>query len=101
MKRIIAILTQKGSLSKDLQENTIVTLFDVDDEQVTSVESLKLENTSHNHFSLTMLLKKVSTIYVDTINAELKSMLERLGITIKLRNNDLSDDYFINKFIFD
>lgn len=101
MKRIIAILTQKGSLSKDLQENTVVTLFNMEDEQVTSVESLKLENTSHNHFSLTMLLKKVSTIYVGSISNDLKNMLERLGITIKLRSNDVSSDFFIRKFIFD
>lgn len=101
MKRIIAILTQKGSLSKDLQENTVVTVFNLEDEQVTSVENLQLENTSHNHFSLTMLLKKVSTIYAGSISNELKNMLERLGITIKLRNNDLSNDVFIRKFIFD
>ncbi len=62
MTRIIAILTQKGSLSKGVHENTTVNLFAVDGEdKVKGVESLKLENAENNYFSLLMALKKVSS----------------------------------------
>lgn len=101
MPKIIAILTQKGSLSKGIQENTTVNLFEVDDEdKVKGVESIKLENAESNYFSLLMALKKVSLIYIESINNDLKKLLEVIGIRTKCKD-EITNDSFINQFIFD
>ncbi|MBB4037534.1 hypothetical protein GGR21_003451 [Dysgonomonas hofstadii] len=101
MTRIIAILTQKGSLSKGVHENTTVNLFAVDGEdKVKGVESLKLENAENNYFSLLMALKKVSLIYIESMNNDLKKLLEVIGIKTKC-GSEIVNDRFINQFIFD
>lgn len=100
MRKKVAILTQKGALSKGVQEDTTVNLFDLDDEKVTGVENIKLEETTDNYFSLLMSIKKVSLIYVDTINNDLKRLLDMIGISTKCKD-DMNDDKFINQFIFD
>ncbi|MFV0328487.1 MAG: hypothetical protein ACK5KL_01495 [Dysgonomonas sp.] len=68
MAEIIAILTQKGNLSRDIQGNTTVNIFELENDKVKGVESLKLDNTENNYFSLLMALKRVSIIYTDSIN---------------------------------
>jgi len=100
MKKTIAILTQKGSLSKGIQPNTTVNLFSLVGDEVKEVENLKLEDTGNNYFSLLMAVKKVSIIYIETINTDLKNMLNTLGIKTKCRD-EIYDDKFINHFIFD
>lgn len=100
MAKIIAILTQKNSLSKGIQHNTTINLFEVDEDVVQGVESLKLENTGSNNFSLLMALKKVSLIYIESINDDLKKLLEVIGIKTKCKE-DMINDKFINQFIFD
>ncbi len=99
MKKIIAVLTQKGSLSKGLQDDTTINLFKMDDEKVTEVENVRLEETSNSHFSLMMALKEVTLIYADTISHDLKRLLNKLGITTKC-GDEIVDDRFINQFIF-
>lgn len=99
MKKV-AILTQKGALSKGLQNNTTVNLFTMENDAVVEVENLKLENTSENYFSLLMALKKVSLIYVDTINNDLRRILEKIGIITKCKD-EIFDDKFICQFVFD
>lgn len=100
MEKVIAVLTQKGSLSKGIQDNTTVNLFKLQDEKVTEFESIHLSNSENNHFSLLMVMKKVSLIYIDTISNDLKRLLEVVGIRTKCKD-DTTDDMFINKFIFD
>ncbi|MBK5723016.1 hypothetical protein JGH11_19285 [Dysgonomonas sp. Marseille-P4677] len=100
MKKIIAILTQKNSLSKGIQKDTTVNLFEIENNNVKGVESIELENTSHNYFSLLMALKRVGTIYADTINSDLRKLLKTISINIKCKN-DIENDEFINQFIFD
>jgi len=100
MKKIIAILTQKNSLSKGLQDNTTVNLFKLENEEVTEVVTLKLDNTSENYFSLMMAIKEVSLIYAATISNNLKNMLEKIGIKTKC-SDDIQNDRFISQFIFD
>ena len=100
MKKIIAILTQKGALSKGVQENTTINLFELEGEKVKGVESIKLESAEHNYFSLLMAIKKVTLIYAETINADLKIILNKIGIKTKCKE-DISSDRFINQFIFD
>jgi len=100
MIKTIAILTQKGSLSKGIQDNTMVNLFEVDENMVKGVVSLKLENTENNYFSLLMALKKVSLIYIESINNDLKKLLDVIGIKTKCKE-DMIDDKFIKQFIFD
>lgn len=100
MKKIIAILTQKNTLSKGLQENTTVNLFKLENEKVTEVVKLDLDNTSENNFSLLMVIKDVSLIYADNISHSLKNILNKIGITTKC-SDEFADDRFINQFIFD
>ena len=99
MAEIIAILTQKRNLSKDIQRNTTVNLFELENEKVKGVESLKLDNTENNYFSLLMALKRVSVVYTESINNDLRHLLSKIGIKIKCRD-ELNDDKFINQFIF-
>lgn len=100
MEKVIAILTQKGSLSKGINTNTTINLFKLRDDQVTEVENIELEEVSHKSFSLLMALKEVSIIYIDSISKELKQILDTISITTKMKD-DLDNDHFINKFIFD
>jgi len=100
MNKVIAILTQKGSLSKDIQMDTVVNIFRMEDEEVAEVEHLKMEAVSNNYFSLLMAAKKVSLVYLDSVNNDLKNMLNTLGITIKCKE-EYTDDKFINRFVFD
>lgn len=100
MKKIIAILTQKNSLSKGLQDNTTVNLFDMENEAITGMVSLKLDNTNENAFLSLMIIKEVSLIYVDTININLRKMLNKIGIKIKCQD-EISTDRFMTQFIFD
>lgn len=98
--KTIAILTQKGVLSKGIQDNTVVNLFKLENEEVKEVENVKLESTGDNYFSLLMALKKVSLVYAGTVNKDLKNMLLKLGIRTKCKE-EIINDRFINQFIFD
>lgn len=100
MKKIIAVLTQKGSLSTGIQKDTTINLFEIENELVKGVENVKLENIENNYFSLLMSIKKVSLIYIGSINTELKNILKIIGIATKCRD-EIGDDKFINQFIFD
>ncbi|MCD7932385.1 MAG: hypothetical protein LUE98_15655 [Tannerellaceae bacterium] len=100
MKEVIAVLTQKGSLSNGIQENTTVNLFEVENEKVKGVESVKLENTETLYVSLFMALKKVTRVYAETINKELDLLLSMIGISIRCKD-DLENDSFIQQFVFE
>lgn len=100
MIRKIAVLTQKGTLSKGIQENTTVNIFELDDEVVRSVESVKLEDTSNNYFSMLMGVKKVTLVYAEWVATDLKKVLKTLNINIKCKD-EISDDVFMKHFIFD
>ena len=100
MKKIVAVITQKGSLSKGVQENTKINLFKLENEQVTEVENISVNDTSLNHFSLLLALKKVSTVYIGSISNDLRTLLNLIGITIKSLEEQ-TDDKFISQFIFD
>ncbi len=100
MKKVIAILTQKGALSSDIHYNTKVNIFKLEDEKVIEYESLKLDNNEYVHFSLLMKLKKVNLLYANTINNELKNMLKKSGIITKCKN-EFTNDQFMEQFIFE
>lgn len=100
MEKIIAILTQKGALSKGFQENTIIRLFSLNNNKVQRVENVKLENTDNDSISLWMAAKKVTVLYAETISIDLKRMLQMMEIKIKCKE-ELENDYFIKQFIFE
>ncbi|NDV79070.1 hypothetical protein [Dysgonomonas sp. 511] len=100
MAKVIAVLTQKGSLSKGIQENTTVNLFSMENEKVKGVENIKLKGTGHENFSLLMALKKVNLIYMESISAELKATLQESGISIKCKD-EIGEDKFLSQFVFD
>lgn len=100
MEKIIAILTQRGALSKGFQDNTIIRLFSLNDDKVQKVENVKLESTDNDSISLWMSAKKVTTLYAETMSADLKRMLQKMGIKTKCKD-DLENDYFIKQFIFE
>lgn len=100
MEKTIAIVTQKGALSRGLQHNTKVNLFSIKNDKVTGVENINLEGTSENRFSLMLALKKVSVVYIDTISNDLRRILDIVCITTKLKD-EFDDDRFIRQFIFD
>ncbi|HCO67714.1 MAG TPA: hypothetical protein DIT04_08180 [Dysgonomonas sp.] len=100
MKKRIAVLTQKNSLSRGIQNNTTVNVFELEDEQVVGVENFKLENPTDNYFSLLMALKEVCIVYMQSINKDLRRLLETIGIKTKCAD-ETNNDKFIQQFIFD
>lgn len=100
MKKRIAILTQKNSLSRGIQNNTTVKVFELEDEKVVGVENITLENTTNNHFSLLMAMKEVCVVYMQTISNDLRRLLETIGIKTKCAD-ETHNDKFIEQFIFD
>lgn len=99
-RKKIAILTQKGSLSRGIQDNTTVNVFELEDEKVVGVENIRLENTTNNYFSLLMALKEVGIVYLQTISNDLRRLLETIGIKTKCADETI-DDKFIKQFIFE
>ncbi|MCD7973458.1 MAG: hypothetical protein LUG18_12510 [Candidatus Azobacteroides sp.] len=98
MERVV-ILTQKGALSKGLQENTTVNVFNVEKDKIVGVEKVDLQKVNEDEFTWLMHLKKVTTIYVDSISKNLEKLLEELGIAIKYKD-DIQNDTFIAQFAF-
>lgn len=100
MKKIVAIVTQNGSLSKGLHKNATINLFKLEDEHVTEVENLSIDDDSLKSFSLLMALKRVSIVYIGSIGNDVRHVLHMIGITIKSQDEQ-RDDQFIKHFIFD
>ncbi|MDU1891130.1 MAG: hypothetical protein E6767_10595 [Dysgonomonas sp.] len=99
MIETIAILTDKGALSKDLKENTLINVFKLENGKVCEYESITLESTDKKSFSKLLELKRVTLIYIESINHELKHFFGMLGIKIKCKE-DWEGDEFINQFVF-
>jgi len=99
MNKIIAILTQKGLLGKDIQIDTLVNVFKLEDEKIREYDSIQLDNNDNASFSRLMKIKDISLLYIDTISEELENMLSKLGIIIK-RKEEWGEDKFISQFVF-
>ncbi|MDR3057401.1 MAG: hypothetical protein LBU84_04580 [Prevotella sp.] len=93
MKKTIAIITDKGVPSKEIKENTLINVFEMEGEKVSGYESIKLESNDNNNFSKLLKLKQISLIYVDAISNELKHLLNNLGIHIKSRDQWEGDQF--------
>jgi len=100
MKKRIAVLTQKNSLSRGIQENTTVNVFELEDEKVVGVENITLENPTNNYFSLLMAMKEVCIVYMQSMSNDLRRLLETIGIKAKCAD-ETDNDKFIKQFIFD
>lgn len=97
--KTIAIITEKGTPGKDIQQNTLVNVFELEGDKVCSYESIKLENDDSEAFSMLLKLKNISLIYIESINNELKRILNKLGIGVKCKD-DWEGDKFIEQFVF-
>lgn len=100
MEKKIAIITQKGSLSKGLHQNTIINIFKLINDKVIEVENINMDEVSEKNLSLTLALREVSVVYLGSISNELKRILNTIGITTKVKD-ELDNDKFIQQFIFD
>ena len=97
--KTIAIITDKGSPSKEIKENTLINVFQLEGDKVSGYESFKLESSDDSSFSMLLKLKKISLIYLDTLNNDLKRLLQMIGVNVKCKE-EWADDDFINKFVF-
>jgi len=100
MKKTIAILTKKGRLIKDIEAGSDVNIFSLEDNKVIGYENVKIENNEYGHFTTLVKKKRVKLIYMDSINEQLKKILNKLGIGIKCKSECLNDR-FLNRFVFD
>lgn len=100
MKKIIAILTKKGKLCNDLQENSDMNIFQMEGSRVIGYENLKIENIDYDSFASLTKKKKIELLYMEAINEELKNMLRSIGVYTKCKD-EYANDNFINRFIFD
>lgn len=97
--KAIAIITDKGSPSKEIKENTLVNVFKFEGDKVAGYESIKLESSDSKSFSTLLKLKEISLIYLDTLNHDLKRLLQVLGVNVKCKD-EWEGDNFIEKFVF-
>lgn len=100
MIKTVAVLIRKGSLSVGLQDDTRVNLLRLKDDEVVGIESITLENSSENYFSLLMKIKNVSLVYANWISNNLTRLLGGIGISIKC-GKEVSEDKLIDQFILD
>lgn len=100
MKKTIAILTKKGRLTKDIEAGSDVNIFKMEDDRVIGYENFTIENDEYGQFSTFVKKKKIKLIYMDSINEQLKKLLNRLGINIICKSECL-DDRFLDRFVFD
>ncbi|MEA4916907.1 hypothetical protein [Proteiniphilum sp.] len=100
MKKIIAILTKKGRLMKDIETGSDVNIFKIENEKVVGYENLKIDSSEYGQFSSLVRDKSIKLIYMDSINEQLKRILNNHGIGIKCKS-ECSDDRFLDQFVFD
>lgn len=99
MKHRIAILTQKGSLSKGLENSTKINIFEFDDNEMVGCENIILNEVNEIQFAFMMVTKNVNIVYVDSISTTFKNLLWIIGIKVKCKD-ELSNDAFIEHFAF-
>lgn len=100
MKKIIAILTQKGLLSKGISNNTDLNIFEVEEnDKVIGYENIKVDNNEKIQVLNLLKSKKINLLYIDSIANDLKDLLEKIGITVRSKEEH-ENDKFINSFIF-
>jgi len=97
--KTIAIITDKGYPSREIKENTLVNVFRIEGDKVSGYESIKLESSDNSKFSKLIKLKEISLIYLDSLNNDLKRLLQKLGVNVKCKEEWEGDD-FIGKFVF-
>ena len=100
MRKKIAILTKKGSLSNEPKDNSDLNIFNLEDDKVVEFEKIKLGGDEYKHFSSILVNNNINLIYMGSVNNELRSNLTELGINIKCKN-EWKNDNFINHFVFD
>lgn len=100
MKKKIAIPTQNGKLSNEITESTVFNLFELENNNVVGVEHKKLKSSSANHTFLWLIAQSVTDLYIGEISKELKTKLTSFGIIVKTAN-ELSENSFFNRFVFE
>lgn len=97
--KTIAIITDKGYPSKEIKQDAQVNVFRMEGDKVSGYESIKLDSADSKSFSSLLKLKEVTLVYLDTLNNDLKRLLQILGIHVKCRD-EWEGDNFIGKFVF-
>lgn len=97
--KTVAIITEKGIPGKDIKENTLINVFKLDGEKVLGYENITLESNDNVKFSKLLKIKEITLIYIESINNDLKNLLEKLGISIKCKD-EWEGDNFITQFVF-
>lgn len=99
MNKIIAILTKKGLLSNGIQENADLNIFKMEEDRVVGFEKIKIENQEEHRFFSLLRSKNITLLYMDALTHDIKKIIEKIGITIRLKE-ECEEDKFLNTFIF-
>lgn len=99
MVKAIAIITENGVPCKGIGEKTQINVFMMEKDKVSGYENIQLEHGDANSLSRLLKLKEISMVYIGTLNNELKTLLQKLGINVKCRDQWEGDE-FIGKFVF-
>jgi len=99
MEKAIAIITDKGVPGTQIGENTMVNVFTMEEDKVSGYESIPLESSDGSSLSRLLKLKEVSLVYTGALSNELKAILQKLGISVKCRDQWEGDE-FIARFAF-
>lgn len=95
----VAILTKRGMLCSDLQEDTDMNIFKLGNGKVIEYENVKLRNKEYQSFVEVLITKKINLLYMNDINKEFEKILKGVGCLSKSKEN-FDGDEFINRFIF-
>lgn len=100
MKKRVAIITQGGRLSHDLNIGTDFHLFDLNEDQVVQVDHAVMKDSNKYNLLLWLLSLKIDELYLEKVDENLRKDLNDIGVTVK-EKKDLVQDPFFNRFIFD
>jgi len=99
MDKAIAIITDKGVPGTQISGSTRINVFRMEEDKVSGYESIPLESSDSNKLPGLLKLKGISLVYTGALSNELKGILQKLGISVKCRDQWEGDE-FIARFAF-
>ncbi len=96
----IVISSKKGRLGNPEEPGTKLIMFNLEGDQIVGVHEEVSTGKDPNWLLKWFSLKGINQLYVSTINPLLQQALTGLGIIVK-QKDEVADDEFYNRFIFD
>ncbi len=96
----IVISSKKGRLGNPEEPGTKLIMFSMEGEQIVGVHEEVATGEDTHALLKWFSLKGINRLYVSTISPLLRQALDSLGIIV-MQKDEVEDDVFYNRFIFD